>query len=106
MDPIIHQPLRLKIMAALYAVQQLEPLEFTRLKALVRATDGNLGSHLGTLEAANYIHIEKGFAGKRPQTRVTITPLGARAFRNHTNYLREIIETVEPEARGGKRDEN
>jgi DNA-binding MarR family transcriptional regulator len=106
MDPIIHQPLRLKIMAALYAAQQLEPLEFTRLKALVRATDGNLGSHLGTLEAANYILVEKGFAGKRPQTRVTITPLGARAFREHTNYLREIIEAVETRAPGGERDES
>ena len=52
-DEIIHQTLRLKIMAALYAERGGDPVEFTRLRALVQATDGNLGSHLATLEKAD-----------------------------------------------------
>ena len=60
-DEIIHQSLRLKIMAALHAEPRGEALEFSRLKAIVQATDGNLGSHLTTLEKAGYVAIAKGF---------------------------------------------
>jgi DNA-binding MarR family transcriptional regulator len=90
-DEIIHQSLRLRIMAALHAAG-CEPLEFSRLKALVGATDGNLGSHLATLEGAGYVRIEKDFVGKRPRTRASVTPAGGRAFRAHSDYLREILE--------------
>ncbi|MDB5705912.1 MAG: hypothetical protein JWN66_3028 [Sphingomonas bacterium] len=96
-DELIHQSLRLRIMAALYAAQEVEPLEFTRLKAIVGATDGNLGSHLTTLETAGYVRIEKDFAGRKPRTRALITPRGATAFRDHTNYLREIIAAALPD---------
>jgi DNA-binding MarR family transcriptional regulator len=89
-NEIIHQSLRLKIMAALNASGG--PLEFGRLKALTGATDGNLGSHLNTLENAGYVRIEKDFVGKRPRTRANVTPAGGRAFRAHSDYLREIIE--------------
>ena len=92
-NEIIHQSLRLKIMAALHASGG-EPLEFGRLKALTGATDGNLGSHLSTLEGAGYVRIEKDFVGKRPRTRASVTPAGGRAFRQHMDYLREIIEAA------------
>ncbi len=92
-DEIIHQTLRLKIMASLYAQRDAEPVEFTRLKALLRATDGNLGSHLATLEKAGYVTIEKDFVGKRPRTRVGISPAGAAAFRRHTAFLRDVLDT-------------
>jgi hypothetical protein len=49
LDAIIHQPLRLKIMAALKTLPRGERLEFVRLRAIVNATEGNLGAHLGTL---------------------------------------------------------
>jgi DNA-binding MarR family transcriptional regulator len=94
-DEIIHQSLRLKIMAALYAEREADPLEFTRLKALAGATDGNLGSHLGTLEKAGYVAIDKDFAGKKPRTRVAVTQAGARAFRSHISYLRNVLEGID-----------
>jgi DNA-binding MarR family transcriptional regulator len=93
-DEIIHQSLRLRIMAALHA-GGTEPLEFGRLKALVGATDGNLGSHLATLESAGYVRIDKDFVGKRPRTRASVTAAGGRAFRGHMDYLREIMESAE-----------
>ena len=91
-DEIIHQSLRLRIMAALHAGRQGEGLEFNRLKALVGATDGNLGSHLATLEGAGYVAIAKDFVGKKPRTRALITRTGEVAFRDHREYLRAIIE--------------
>ena len=91
-NEIIHQSLRLKIMAALYAVQEDDPLEFKRLKALVDATDGNLSTHLSMLEGAGYVTLEKDFVGKKPRTRVAITRAGATAFREHRAYLRDIID--------------
>jgi DNA-binding transcriptional ArsR family regulator len=91
-DEIIHQSLRLRIMAALHAARAEEGIEFNRLKALVGATDGNLGSHLGTLESAGYVALLKDFVGKKPRTRASITRTGERAFRDHRDYLRDVIE--------------
>ena len=99
LDELIHQPLRLKIMAALYAERGRE-IEFPRLRRIVEATDGNLGSHLSTLENAGYVAIEKDFVGKKPRTRITLTAEGRRAFRRHVAYLREVVEAVDlPEDR-------
>ena len=81
LDEIIHQPLRLKIMAALNALPSAAPgLEFSRLKRLTGATDGNLGAHIETLARAGYVAIEKAFVGKRPQTTVTATAMGRFLF--------------------------
>jgi DNA-binding MarR family transcriptional regulator len=93
LDDIIHQPLRLRIMAALQALPEGEGLEFSRLKKLTGATDGNLGAHIETLAKANYVEVDKSFVGKRPQTRVTATASGRGAFARHVASLREIIET-------------
>jgi DNA-binding MarR family transcriptional regulator len=96
-DDIIHQQLRLRIMAALHTQSAREALEFTRLKAIVEATDGNLGAHLTTLEQAGYVAIEKDFVGKKPRTRVSITRAGRKAYIQHVMYLRDILDGVLPE---------
>jgi DNA-binding MarR family transcriptional regulator len=93
-NDIIHQAVRLKIMASLNVLHSDNALEFTRLRGLVDATDGNLGAHLDTLERAGYVAIEKRFEGKKPQTRVRATPAGRRAFAEHVAYLREILDSA------------
>ncbi|HTN40350.1 MAG TPA: transcriptional regulator [Asticcacaulis sp.] len=98
-DEFIHQPLRLKIMAALYAARAGDPLVFTQLKTITQATDGNLGAHLTALEKVGYIAIDKDFVGKKPRTQLSLTPVGSTAFRQHVAYLRELVETVEDEGR-------
>jgi len=92
-DAIIHQPVRLKIMAALKILPGQEQLEFVRLKAIVGATEGNLGAHITTLEEAGYVDVEKDFAGKKPRTRVRLSKAGRRAFEAYIAYLRDIIES-------------
>src|SRR5690242_21726471 len=97
-DEIIHQTIRLRIMSALNALPQSELIEFTRLKALVQATDGNLATHLATLENADYVVIKKDFVGKKPRTRIGMTRVGRRAFERHVSYLREILDLDGPPA--------
>jgi DNA-binding transcriptional ArsR family regulator len=93
LDDIIHQPLRLKIMAALNALPVSAGLEFSRLKKLTGATDGNLGAHTETLAKAGYVSVDKAFVGKKPQTTVTATATatGRGAFARHVATLQEII---------------
>jgi|SRR5450759_4670824 DNA-binding MarR family transcriptional regulator len=93
LDEIIHQPLRLRIMAALNALPAAAAagLEFSRLKKLTGATDGNLGAHIETLARAGYVAVEKAFVGKKPQTTVTATAAGRGAFARHVATLQEII---------------
>ena len=94
-DAIIHQPVRLKILAALKALPEREMLEFARLKALVGATDGNLGAHITTLEQAGYVEVEKDFIAKKPRTRIRLARSGRRAFEDYIGYLRQIVESAE-----------
>ena len=91
-NDIIHQPLRLKVMAALNPLPRSEAIEFTRLKAITQATDGNLGAHLTTLEKAGFVTIKKDFVRKRPRTRIAMTSAGRKAFTEHVAYLKEILE--------------
>lgn len=94
-NEIIHQSTRLRIMAALNVMEPKSWLEFTRLRALVQATDGNLGAHLETLAQAGYVTIDKRFVGKKPQTRVRATSAGRQAFAAHVAYLHALLdETV------------
>jgi len=93
-DEIIHQPLRLRIMSALHAMPARQGLDFSRLKKLTGATDGNLGAHIETLAKAGYVTVDKAFVAKRPQTTVTATPAGRAAFAQHVASLRQIIESA------------
>jgi len=93
-DEIIHQSLRLRIMAALNALPQGDLLEFTRLRAMLAATDGNLGAHLTTLENAGYVKLEKEFVARKPRTRVAVTSKGRNAFARHVSYLRGLLDSA------------
>lgn len=78
-------------MAALNVLEAREWIEFTRLRAMVETTDGNLGAHLETLARAGYVTIDKRFVGKMPQTRLSATTAGKRAFADHVDYLRSLL---------------
>jgi DNA-binding MarR family transcriptional regulator len=92
LDETIHQPVRLKIMAALKALPNREAIEFVRLRTVVGATEGNLGAHLTTLEKCGYVEITKDFVGKKPRTRIAMTTAGRRAFERYVDYLRGILD--------------
>jgi len=90
-DEIIHQPVRLKIMAALNTLGSGQWLEFVALRSIVQATDGNLGAHLTTLESAGYVAVKKDFIGKKPRTRVCLSRAGREAFGRYVTALQAIL---------------
>ncbi len=91
LDPVIHQPARLRIMGALCGLASSEQVDFGFLKKKLELTDGNLGAHLATLEQSDYISVEKTFVGKRPKTFLGVTKAGRRAFEAHVAALRDIL---------------
>jgi len=91
LDPVIHQPARLKVMAVLCRLGPREQADFTSLRAELALTDGNLGAHLLTLERAGYIAVEKAFVARKPKTSVAITAAGRRAFGGHVAALKAIL---------------
>ena len=95
-NEIIHQTLRLRLMAALTALPTGDSsldsgLDFSRLKKLTGATDGNLGAHILALEKAGYVRVDKSFVDRRPRTEVTATKAGRAAFAAHVAFLKSVI---------------
>ena len=93
LDPLIHQPVRLQIMAAVCNLSARHQVDFSFLKAKLALTDGNLGAHLATLETAGYIRLEKAFIARRPKTFIAATALGRRTFSSHVEALRAILSS-------------
>ena len=91
LDAIIHQPVRLRVMATLVAAGRKRPLDFTFLRDQLDLTDGNLGAHLRRLEDASYVEVTKTFVGRKPRTYVAATPRGRRAFGSHVRALEEVL---------------
>lgn len=89
LDAAIHTPARLAIMAYLYVVDSADYLFLMRLSGL---TWGNLATHLGKLEEAGYVAIEKEFRNKKPYSMVLLTSSGREAFRNYKDRMKEIID--------------
>jgi DNA-binding MarR family transcriptional regulator len=92
LNPLIHQPTRLRIMAALVSLEPDEKADFVFLRDLLELTDGNLSVHLQKLEEAGYVDIEKTFEGRRPKTWLRVTPEGHEAFSEHIDALEAIVK--------------
>lgn len=93
LDSIIHQPVRLQIMAVLCKMTPEEEADFTYLKKLLQLTDGNLGAHLLKLEEADYTVVNKIFVKRKPKTYIKATGKGRDAFKAHVEALRRIVDT-------------
>ncbi len=89
LDDAIHGRLRLGIMAYLMDV---EAADFTELKTVLDATQGNLSVHLRKLEEAGYVEIVKSFQGRKPLTRVHVTPTGRKAFADYLDALAGLVK--------------
>ena len=92
LDATIHQPVRLRIMAALVALEPGERVDFTWLRQILDVTDGNLGAHLLKLDEAGYITTEKTFVARKPRTYLAATSKGRAAYEDHIRALRAIID--------------
>jgi DNA-binding MarR family transcriptional regulator len=91
LDPLIHVPARLQIVATLSALPTGDALTFTRLQDIVGLTPGNLITHLRKLEEAGYIRSDKTGSGVASRTSVELTPKGREALDAYTTALRKML---------------
>lgn len=91
LNELIHQPVRLRIMAVLATLEAGDEVDFIYLRQLLDVTDGNLGAHLRKLEEAGYISVNKTFVERKPRTYVSASPEGLRVFQEHVAALQAIL---------------
>jgi DNA-binding MarR family transcriptional regulator len=89
LDRVIHEKGRLAIMSMLAASPELS---FTELREALAMTDGNLTTHIRTLQEAGYVSITKSFQNRRPLTTCALTLAGKKAFTGYINLLEQIVE--------------
>jgi DNA-binding MarR family transcriptional regulator len=91
LDPVIHVPARLQIVATLATLPPRDALSFTRLQELIGLTPGNLITHLRKLEDAGYLATEKTGNGPASRTTVALTHHGRAALDAYTETLRGLL---------------
>ncbi len=92
-DRVIHEKGRLAIMSMLAASPELS---FTELRDTLAMTDGNLTTHIRTLQEAGYVSVTKSYQNNRPLTTCSVTAAGKKAFANYINLLEAIIQQNKP----------
>ena len=93
LDRVIHEKGRLAIMSMLAASPELS---FTEMRDALSMTDGNLTTHIRTLQEAGYVSVAKTFQNNRPHTSCSLTAAGKKAFTNYINLLEQIIQQNKP----------
>lgn len=88
LNKVFDSRVRLGIMSVLMVN---ESLSFNELKEITGVTDGNLATHLRTLEESEYIAVHKSFVGRKTNTTIRITPAGDQAFRTHIKALEDML---------------
>jgi len=91
LNKIFDSRIRLGIMSALMVNEQLN---FNELKELLSITDGNLASHLKTLEESAFVKVQKGFIGRKTNTTYSITKASEKAFKTHLTALEKMIGSI------------
>lgn len=91
LNKIFDSRIRLGVMSILVVNDEVG---FNDLKQMLELTDGNLASHLNTLEQAEFIKVHKGFIGRKTSTTYAITTLGKQAFKTHLDALEKMIKKL------------
>ena len=90
-DRLIHEPARFQVMALLYVI---ESADFTFIMNQLGLTWGNLSAHITKLEEGGYVTVEKGFKGKRPQTMLSLTKEGRKAFQAYRQAMKQMLDEI------------
>lgn len=91
LNKVFDSRIRLGIMSSLMVNHEVN---FNELKELIGVTDGNLASHLKTLEENGYIKVHKGFVGRKTNTTYAVTRAGEKAFKLHLEALEAMIKKL------------
>ena len=88
LNPLLHNELRLRVMAAL---DSLDDADFVYLKGLTKATAGNLSVQISKLEEAGYIKVSRSGEGRGSHTVCRITKTGTAALLAYQKALMEYF---------------
>ena len=88
LDPLLHSQLRLAIISMLLTS---EKVEFNYIKEETKAAAGNISLQIKKLHEAGYINVEKTFKNNYPNTMISITEKGIKAFESYVNNLKKYI---------------
>jgi DNA-binding MarR family transcriptional regulator len=91
LNKVFDSRIRLGIMSALMVNDEVN---YNSLKELLEVTDGNLASHLKTLEENGYIKMSKNFIGRKTNTTYSVTKAGEKAFKEHIDALEKMIKSL------------
>lgn len=92
LNDVVHQRVRLGILTVAHEARQVE---FGYLRTSLELTAGNLSQHLSVLENAGLITIDKGYAGKRARTWISLTTAGRTALREEIEQLKLLIRAID-----------
>ena len=92
LDPLLQHRSRLGALALLAGA---DAITFSRLKALLDETDGNLGAQLRKLEDAGYLLARKEFVDRKPTTWYSLTPVGRKALKTHLKAVETLLKSAE-----------
>ena len=92
LDPLIHAPVRLRMVTALSAVSEAE---FVTLRDALEVSDSVLSKHVSALVDAGYVRSRKGIREGRRTTWIGLTSAGRKALREHVTALRRLIDMVD-----------
>ena len=90
-DKIIHEPVRLSILAHLYVLDSTDALF---LKNQIGLTWGNFSTHLKRLEDAEYIEVQKEFVDRKPVTSYRLSQNGREAFQQYRERISGFLEEL------------
>jgi DNA-binding MarR family transcriptional regulator len=86
LDPLLHSQLRLAIISMLVASDKVE---FTHIQSETKSAAGNISIQIKKLEDAGYIKVEKTFKNNYPNTILSITDQGIKAFESYVRNLKK-----------------
>jgi len=89
LDPQIHDPARLRIVATLAALPASDALSISRLQAMLRLSPGSVLTGLRELDRAGYVRMG-GAGGDGTQLTATLTRHGRDALDRYTDALRQL----------------
>jgi DNA-binding MarR family transcriptional regulator len=93
LDRVIHERGRLAITSMLAASPELS---FTELRDALDMTDGNLTTHIRTLQEAGYVSVAKSYQRNRRLTTLSLTTAGRKAFAEYVTVLERIVRQARP----------
>jgi DNA-binding MarR family transcriptional regulator len=94
LDPVIHAPVRLRVVVTLATLRDGDDLSFTRLQELLELTPGNLITHLRKLEDAGYVTTVKSGSGVSARTSVSLSQQGRKALDTYMSVLRQLLDSA------------